>query len=155
AARGYAAEAAAAYARWGATTKLTRPSGIRFEPAVGNAMASVTRSSDSVAERVELSTILRAAQTLSAEIVLSSLLEKMMLLLIEHVGPERGCLFLVDAGQLRVAAASEGSAPPRTYSSARGSSMYDEPFAAASSVINYVRRTQKLVLLDDACSDDL
>ncbi|HKP58965.1 MAG TPA: AAA family ATPase [Polyangiales bacterium] len=153
--RGYAAEAAAAYARWGATTKLTRPSGIRIEPPFGSTAASVTRSSDSVAERVELSTILRAAQTLSAEIVLSSLLEKMMLLLIEHVGAERGCLFLVDAGQLRVAAASEASAPPRTYGLGRGASSYDEPFAAASSVINYVRRTQKLVLLDDACTDDL
>ncbi|HKU43542.1 MAG TPA: ATP-binding protein, partial [Polyangiales bacterium] len=151
AARGYANEAAAAYTRWGAANKLTRAAVARSDP--GLLDGSITHSTGMVAERVELATILRAAETLSGEVVLSNLLEKLMLLLVEHVGAERGCLFLLDGGQLRVAAASEPSKPPQTYG--LGGRDQRAPFEAASSVINFVRRTQKLVLLDDACKDDL
>lgn len=156
AARGYAAEASAAYLRWGALTKTPAVPSSRseaVEPRESPSTTSQTRTTDSIGERLELSTILRASETLSAEIVLPSLLEKLMLLLIEHMGAERGCLFLSDAGHLRVVASSEASAPPRAHGLARGA--LDETFAAAMSVINYVRRTQKRVLLDDACADEL
>jgi len=154
AARGYASEASAAYLRWGAATKATVPARAEaLESRQSIPEHSITRTADSTAERLELSTILRASQTLSAEIVLPSLLEKLMLLLIEHMGAQRGCLFLIDAGQLRVAASSETSASPRAYGLARGG--LEEAFPAAVSVINYVRRTQKRVLLDDACTDEL
>ncbi len=158
AARGYAAEAATAYARWGAHGKRVAghvPNDPVELTAAQAVQASLTHSSDAMAERVELATILRASQTLSAEIVLSSLLQKLMLLLIEHMGAARGCLYLVESGQLRAVVSSEALEKPRAYGFGRAGTSYDEPFEAASSVINYVRRTHKLVLLDDACADDL
>ena len=136
-----------AYARWGATSKVSAldqehprllPHAAAVHPARSGAAASV--KSDSV----DMVSVIKAARIVSDEAEYDKLLDRSMSVVTENAGAQRGLLLLVDqAGTLRVEGAADlaGSGPP--------------PADHASSVVDYCRRTGELVLLAEATRDDL
>jgi class 3 adenylate cyclase len=90
---------------------------------------------------------MKAAQTISGEIVLETLLEKLMRIVIENAGAQRGFLIMEEKGTL-VIKASAGVASDELHV------QQSTPVAGNSSIseaiINYVARTRESVVLNNA-----
>ena len=97
-AKAYMTQAYYTYIRWGAKAKVADlderyPDLIsRSTPVETNIfrVTQTTASSSTQAQSLDLSSILKASRTLSGEIVLSNLLDKMMRIVIENAGAKKG-----------------------------------------------------------------
>lgn len=94
---------------------------------------------------LDLLSVVKASQAISGEIVLSQLLAKLMQLLLENAGAERGCLLLEQDGDWRVMAAGDIDRPVHFPDAA----IADHP-AVCSAVVQYAARSGELVVLADA-----
>ncbi|HFQ92962.1 MAG TPA: GAF domain-containing protein, partial [Anaerolineae bacterium] len=147
----YLQQAYYGYSRWGAAAKAERL--VESYPAISlragesGAPSSLTltdsspisTSQSSAASLLDFASIIKASQALSGEIVLARLLARLMDLVIENAGARSGCLLLEEAGEWQPAAyggemTAEWTPPP--------------------AIINYVARSQKSVVLDDAAQSD-
>jgi PAS domain S-box-containing protein len=99
----------------------------------------------------DLSTVIRAAQTIAGEIELEKLLTNLMRITIENAGAERSCLILEHDGRPCVCAeGSLGASDVRLGDPIPLQAAQELPI----SLVNYVRRTLESVVLADAKSDD-
>lgn len=145
-ARTYIRQAYACYTTWGATRKakaLKKQYAPYFQgvPQVGSGSSGMVNL-DTVA-------MLKANQALSGEIVLSNLLERMMRILIENAGAERGAFIRHMEGELLVQAIG---------SIEEGIDLMDNQALETSvgvsqAIIHYVARTQEALVLADAGTD--
>ncbi|MCB0225377.1 MAG: PAS domain S-box protein, partial [Anaerolineae bacterium] len=156
----YLRDAHYAYQRWGAVAKV-KDMEQRYGPLLAGSLqrqpqyasSTISTSSSSPAQSLDIQTILKAAQTLAGEIVLPRLLEKMMRLMIENAGAEKGLLLLpyqerwyieaegtVDQAEVRVLQ----SIPLETVSGRSETPIISE------AVVNYVTHTQQSLVLNDA-----
>jgi len=150
----YLSEARACYASWGATTlvaMLERQYPALVPPATHapRGPETATSTTRTGTETLDLLSILKASQTLSGEIVLARLLERMMAIVLENAGAQRGILIVEKEGSFSIEA--EGlveASPPVVIRSVplEGSG------SAAESVVRYVARSREHVVLDDAAS---
>jgi predicted ATPase/signal transduction histidine kinase/tRNA A-37 threonylcarbamoyl transferase component Bud32 len=102
---------------------------------------------------LDLDTMLKAAQTISGEVVLERLLDKLQEVLIENAGAQRGLILLPHAGELYIEA-ERVAEPERT--GVRNAIPVQSPageLLCPVSVINYTTRTRQAVVLDDAQQD--
>lgn len=140
----YADEARSLYARWGASEKvraldeeLPAPHGGRATPA-----ATVLTS------ELDLESLHRAAETVSAEVVFERLLEKLIEVCVQAAGAQRVVLVLEEDGKPFVRA-SGGAAPPVV--------LERTPLAETSSLsrqaVEWVRVARAPLVLDDAGAD--
>ncbi|MEG4074758.1 ATP-binding sensor histidine kinase [Microcoleus sp. Pol14C2] len=158
----YLTEARYCYQRWGATAKaahleskyshlLTSGSILtNIETHKSTSSASTTNDSAGV---LDLTTAVKASQTLAGEIVLDKLLAKMMKIVIENAGGQTGFLILEKEGQWVIEASGSVDVD-------RVAVMQSIPidFVAddrevtllAVAVVNYVARTQESIVLNDA-----
>ncbi|MEP6485750.1 trifunctional serine/threonine-protein kinase/ATP-binding protein/sensor histidine kinase [Microcoleus vaginatus GB2-A3] len=158
----YLTEARYCYQRWGATAKaahleskyshlLTSGSiSTNIETHKSTSSASTTNDSAGV---LDLTTAVKASQTLAGEIVLDKLLAKMMKIVIENAGAQTGFLILEKDGQWVIEASGSVDVD-------RVAVMQSIPidFVAddrevtllAVAVVNYVARTQQSIVLNDA-----
>ena len=158
-ARSYMIEARYAYLRWGAAAKvqdlektypeLLSDATASNAPGILAGLTEVTTTSSDAAEALDLGSVLKSTQAMSSEIVLASLLEKLLNLTMENAGAQRGILILESDGKLLVEA--EMSVDDRE-TTVRQSTPLDNSTALSRSVVNYVARTEKPVVLDDAAS---
>ncbi|HEX5392235.1 MAG TPA: PocR ligand-binding domain-containing protein [Rhodocyclaceae bacterium] len=94
--------------------------------------------------------VVEATHTLSQEIRLEQLLQRLMHIVIENAGAEKGVLIQKSGGDLLVQARSVvGAGQVETMQNIP----VDRSGEAALSVVNYVARTQSPVVLGDACHD--
>lgn len=154
-ARYYLRDAHYSYQRWGARVKaealereypqfLARTDG-------GAPSATITTSGTTMSNVLDFSSVLKASQTISGEIVLGSLLSRMLMLVMENAGAQRGVLLLDGPAGLTIDAhgtAEDGitflqSVP--LAEAARGTAPL-----LPESVVNYVARTHESVVLNDA-----
>ena len=150
-ARSYLEEAHALYRRWGALAKVRHLE--QAHPGLLMHMVDRDRSvGPAVAaseQRLDIGTVIKASQTLSREIQLDKLLEKLMRLLIENAGAQKGLLLLQENGTMKVQARIEADeievlqGMPITESS-----------EMSLGVIHYVKRTQERIVLGDAEHDN-
>ena len=158
----YLKRADAGYRRWGAMAKVADleeqhpqllsqpPSGT---PSASSAVAE-TRDplSSTGSEALDYMTVVKAAQTLSSEVVLDQLLKKLMKIVIENAGAQKGFLVLEHDGQLAVEA--EGSVDPEDVI-LRQSTPLDSLETSSKNpmlskaIVNYVAESKEKVLLDD------
>jgi predicted ATPase/class 3 adenylate cyclase len=117
AARHYRQDAHDTYAKWGAATKVAAMEAehatLRVAPPMGS-VAPVTRgaigrtvrptSSTRQGEALDLVALVRAAQAIASEVVLSKLLRRLLGTVMEHAGAERAVLVLLEDGGPRVEA---------------------------------------------------
>lgn len=101
-------------------------------------------------EKLDVSTVIKASQAISGEIVLENLLSKMMRIAIENAGAEKGYLILLEGNKLLV----EAEASPGIETVAVLSSIPIENHQGLSvAVVNYVARTKEPLLLGDAAKE--
>jgi len=99
---------------------------------------------------LDLDSVTKAAQTLAGEIVLSTLLEKMMHTLIENAGAERGLLILDKEGQWVIEA--EGTFDVNEVTVLQSLPLENRlPFA----IVNYVARSHEPVVLANAMQEGI
>ncbi len=96
---------------------------------------------------LDFATVMKASLAISGEIVLDSLLEKLMRILLENAGAQTGCLIASKSGEFVVEAAGEVDGDVRVLSGAGLS------YAYPRSIVNFVDRTQQDIVLNDARSE--
>jgi predicted ATPase/signal transduction histidine kinase/tRNA A-37 threonylcarbamoyl transferase component Bud32 len=185
-AQNYLRDAHYRYQQWGAKAKvkdleerysqwlveMLATTGMRDMPTI------ITRLSTSIrlTEALDLATVTKASQAISGEIVLDKLLAKMMKIVIENAGAERGFLIMDKDGKWVIEA--EGaidkdevtvlqSIPIKrgeTFTKGgevfekagiNGISVEKEGISLPTTIINYVARTHENLVLNDAQRDSL
>jgi predicted ATPase/signal transduction histidine kinase len=141
-------EARTRYERWGAAGKV-RSIDEEF-PRLVEAPATAPTATFAVrAEQLDLVSVAKAAQAISGEIVLDALLPRLLTVVLEQGGAQRGVLLLARDGELSIDAEAtvvDGGVRARLLPST--------PLGATSAllpaaVVRYVRRTKERVILDD------
>lgn len=147
------------YSRWGAKAKvrdleerhsqlIERRSNFRSSDKNTSDVNPFIQTSDgSDSSRLDLTSVLKASQALSGEIILDQLLAKFMQILIENAGATQGYLILSTQGKLLIEA--EAAVNQETVKVLQSISVENNT-AVATSIINYVARTHETVVLHDA-----
>ncbi len=109
-------------------------------------------TSNSSSEALDLTTVIKASQILSSEIVLDKLLAKLMKILIENAGAQKGFLILETKGKLLIEA--EGAVERENVTVLQSIPVEDKAAVALpEAIINYVARTKESVVLNDAARE--
>ena len=150
-ARVYLQDARYGYLRWGADGKVRQLEQLHPDLRDAAVPASPITTIGAPAERLDVGTVLKAAQAVSSEIVLGELIKTLLRIAIQHAGAERGLLILFPGDEPRIAAEA---------TTGRGQVGVTLRHTAASpaelpeSVLHYVIRTQESVILDDASAQN-
>jgi predicted ATPase/serine phosphatase RsbU (regulator of sigma subunit) len=163
----YMIEAKYCYEKWGAAAKveqLEEKYPKLFESMVMNnstgnitgATISATRKAttkmstagNSGSSFLDVGTVLKATQTMSSEIEMEKLLSKMIKILIENAGAEKGALILSsNDGKLTIEAEAAASSNEVTVLK---SISVDDSKKLSAAIVRYVAKTSEIVILDDA-----
>jgi PAS domain S-box-containing protein len=145
-AHAYLRNARYGYLRWGADGKVRQLDDVyphlKEEAAVGP-----TGTIAASLEHLDLATVIKVSQAVSAEMVLEKLLDTMMRAAIEHAGAERALLVLSGEADHRLAAEATSSNETVTVR------VSDEPVDGSmlpETVLRYVLHTRESVVLNDA-----
>ena len=167
----YLTDAYYSYAHWGAKAKVQQLeekyadffSRLLVTPTPQSEITLTNRTTSSISRdgynALDLATVMKASQAISEEIVLEQLLHKLMQILMESAGAQKGFLLLrsqemssQDEGSLLLAA--EGQVEP--------DQVIVLPFTHVSknsdlpiSLINYVQRTKEIIVLNKAPNEGL
>ena len=154
----YLVKACNAYNRWGAAARVNEMKkkypylldreNIKAQEAMAQAEESYRLTLNSV-EALDLFTIIKASQAISGEIVLGSLLEKMMRIIMENAGAEKAILLLMNEGQLLVEARGEINSEKIAVLESIPVNEYPD---IAASVVHYVARSRQTLILGDAAA---
>jgi predicted ATPase/signal transduction histidine kinase len=148
------------YTRWGATAKVQALESEYPQILVGathrteskGTTKSVTTTGGST-QSLDLSTVIKASQTLTSEIVLGKLLSKLMKIAIENAGAQKGFLILDNNGKWVIEAKGVvgkdevnvmHSIPVDTVDTSTGVPLI------STAILNFVTHTQENVVLNDA-----
>lgn len=157
-------EARYCYLRWGAKAKgneleekypqvFEYPLSERIPiTSTGASHASITSTTDSRTSQLDVQTVVKATQEISGEILVDRLLEKLMRIVLENAGAERGYLALVEKGQpvLRVSGTPEGVEVRLADAAPHATAEH-----LAMNVVRYTARTLETVVVADASHDKL
>ncbi|OQW90781.1 MAG: hypothetical protein BWK78_06200, partial [Thiotrichaceae bacterium IS1] len=122
------------------TTSVTTTSA---DIALSTARVGATRLATST-DWLDLTSVMKAAQTLSDEMVLENLLTKMMHTVLENAGAQRGVLILEDHGQWVIQA--EITVQPETVTVLQALPLVGQ---VPTTLLNYVIRTKQSLVLAD------
>ncbi len=158
-ARAYMAEARYAYLRWGATAKVRDIDAVFPEllsafaapapSAFPAGSTDVTTTSSDSTEVLDLASVLKSTQAMSGEIVLDTLLKKLLDIMMENAGAQRGFLVL-DVGDRLLVEAEASVDQEKTV--VHQSTPLDRSDGLSRSIVNYVARTRSEIVLDDAAN---
>ncbi|MBE9040884.1 GAF domain-containing protein, partial [Oscillatoriales cyanobacterium LEGE 11467] len=160
----YLKEARQSYAFWGANRKVAAL--VREYPQLGiswrDAAKTASDGNSSIPLRVastflghqtdtlDFATVMKSTQALSSEILLEGLLDSLMKIVLENAGAQMGFLIFVQGDRLTIEVA--GSVELDRVA-VRYSLPVEESHQLPVSIVNYVARTQKSIVLNDAASD--
>ncbi len=144
------------YKVWGAISKTKQleklyPQFMQVESRRFLNQTHVTTNTGMISTTLDLTSVIKASQIISGEIVLETLLQKMMQIILENAGAERGILLLqadnqwliqglVTKDDIQVSQALPISAPKAQQA----------PFLLSHAIIHYVARTRESVVLHEA-----
>lgn len=147
----YLQRARRCYERWGALSKV-RQLDARYPHLRASTAALLSARPFTPAAQLDVQTVDKASQTLSTEMALPSLLEKLMRLALEHAGAERGLLILLREDEPYVEAeARTGAGLVEVLVRGTHVTGSDLPL----STLKFVLRTRAQVVLDDASAQGL
>jgi len=149
----YMIEAYYCYVQWGATAKVTHLE-TRYPQLLAPIQRGIktTKTTASVTttgsgSNLDITTVMKASQAISGEIMLDKLMSSLMKILMESAGAERGYLILSSQGKLLIEAEAKIDDNPVTVLQSIEVENCQE---LSSAIVNYVARTQESVVLDDA-----
>ncbi|MCP9234860.1 AAA family ATPase [Lewinella sp. JB7] len=99
---------------------------------------------------LDLASLLKASQILSGEIVLSNLIAKLLPLVIENAGAERGYLLSIARQQFTLLARAQVNDTVEIYDADSGSNTHRLPFE----ILHYVLNSRAYLVLQDATRSD-
>jgi PAS domain S-box-containing protein len=145
----YFLQARSGYVRWGAEAKVNQldrqyPQLQREKP-----LGSSTSMIAVPVEHLDLATVIDVSQSVSGELVLDKLIDRLMRAAIEHAGAQRGLLINPRNDELRIEAEATTRGGDLTVNLGGGA---DPAAALPESLVKYVMRTQETVILDNALS---
>jgi PAS domain S-box-containing protein len=150
-ARAYLREARRCYLRWGASGKVRQLEQLHPHLRDAPVPTSPTTTIGAPVERLDVGTVLKAAQAVSGEIVLDELIKTLLRIAVEHAGAERGLLILLPGDEPRIAAeATTGRGQVEVMLRQTAVSPAELP----ESVLHTVIRTRESVILDDALAQN-
>lgn len=141
----YLKTAQGAYASWGAEAKVKQ---IEARLLADSLSSSYPACLGAGPEKLDFLSIVKASQAISGEIVFDKLLHTLMQAVIENAGAQRGCLLLINAETLVLAA--DARVEQNTVCIQLYRQAYDLETTLPASVLNYVRRCHQTVVLADA-----
>ncbi|MEG5060355.1 AAA family ATPase [Microcoleus sp. A2-C5] len=160
----YLTHAYYAYASWGSKAKiedlekcypqllapiLNQKTSLKTGETIAKMMTeTVTPSSSSVSEVLDLATVIKASQSLSGEINLDKLLFTLMQVMMENAGAEKGSMILIEGDSFFIAAQCV-SGKSCNLKSTHVLDSNEIPIA----IINYVSRTQETWVINDATTE--
>ncbi|MBU0991790.1 MAG: diguanylate cyclase [Proteobacteria bacterium] len=151
----YMTDAYSTYAKMGATAVMKSleedyPNLITSSVKDSYGLASEQTKTGTVFELIDISTVTKASQTISGEIVLSKLLVKMIQIAMENAGAQKGVIILKDKDKLLV----EAEAVLGKKEVAVLQSIPIENHQGLSmSIVHYVARTNETLILSDATNE--
>lgn len=163
----YLRKARYAYQQWGAQTKVNDlenryPSlrALAAQSSSGTTTITSTTQMAGASDLLDLNSVVKASQAISGEIVLDNLLSKLMDTAMENAGAQRGVLVLEQDGQWVIEAegtiedgelmTANGGGQPHTHFSTLHAHLPINNTLLPLSIIYYVGRTHKSVVLNDA-----
>jgi PAS domain S-box-containing protein len=150
-ARVYLQDARYGYLRWGADGKVRQLDEMYLHLREEAPARAPTDTIGAPVEHLDLATVIKVSQAVSGEIVLETLIDTLMRMAIEQAGAERGLLILPRGAEPWI------EAEARIGDDAVIVHMRDQPVTASvlpESVLHYVVRTRKAVILDDAAGEN-
>ncbi|WP_154071670.1 trifunctional serine/threonine-protein kinase/ATP-binding protein/sensor histidine kinase [Bradyrhizobium lablabi] len=149
--RAYLQDARHSYLRWGADGKVRQLDEMYPHLRDAPVPASPTTTIGAPVERLDVGTVLKAAQAVSGEIVLGELIKTLLRIAVEHAGAERGLLILFQGDEPQIAAeATTGRGQVEVTLRQTAASPAELP----ESVLHTVIRTRQSVILDDASAQN-
>ena len=148
-ARAYLCDARYCYQRWGADGKVRQLDELFPQLSEEKQPARGAGTIGAPVEHLDLRTVIKVSQAVSAEMDVDKLIDTVMRAAIEHAGATRGLLILSrrDGQQMEAEAKTIGDKVlVQRKEAALG--------ALPQSIINYVVRTQEFVILDDASTQN-
>ncbi|MDJ0677411.1 MAG: AAA family ATPase [Calothrix sp. MO_167.B42] len=160
-ARHYLKDAHYTYQRWGAVAKVKHLEArypqllatVSTDKTSDSLNSPVTDSSQTTSTALDVHSILKASQTISGEIIPQKLLEKLVIIMIENAGAEKGLLILNRQGNWVIEAEGVVDGDQITTLQSLPINSVDSTSQnplLSSAIINYVVRTQENVVLNDA-----
>ena len=119
--------------------------------------SSTTTMGNDTTSNLDVHTIIKATQALSSEVVLDSLLKKMMSVVIENAGAEKGLFILHRENKWKIVAEANVNIPEIESMQAIPIEMVDglsDNPKLSSEVVYYVIRTRKNVVISDAAREN-
>ncbi|MDJ1184600.1 diguanylate cyclase domain-containing protein [Roseofilum casamattae] len=152
----YIQEAYQGYQQWGASAIVSRleidyfillhPILDRCQP-TPNTSNPPSTSTTQVPSELDLASALKASRAISEEIELDTLLSKLMQIIVENAGADRGILILNNGGTWEMAALCNQGICNRL------TTTLDRHTIIPTSIINTVKRTQRTILIDSLDED--
>ena len=145
------------YSQWGAKAKVTALETeypqlrVRTTDKTGT-KRTITTTTGSNGEVLDLTTVIKASQALAGEIVLEKLLAKLMQFAIENAGAQKGYLILVNHNKLTIEAGREVGKEEVTVLQSQS---VETTTILPQGIINYAMRTQEDLVLSDAANQGL
>lgn len=139
------------YLRWGADAKVSQLDQMHPHLRAEEVTTSPIGTIGAPLEQLDLATVMKVSQTVSAEMVLERLLDTLMRTAIEHAGAERGLLILAHSGGFRIEAEAT-TVRDTVLVSVKPSEV--SGVLLPQSIFRYVVRTKESVLLHDASADE-
>ena len=158
-AQGYLLEAIRAYGSWEAIAKVRQLE--KWAAATGLLLPSVIADSaaaDGTVERdaartgaLDLKALCKTSQIIAGEYTLKDLLRELMVIALDVGGAQRGVIILREGGSLKVRLVGEGQSATDVIDS----EVVDHGLYASPSVVNFVARTGRDIIIEDASADSV
>jgi len=137
------------YSHWGARAK-TRDLEEKYPQLRDHSIRSAP-AANLISSQLDACAVIKASQAISGEIEFQSLLNRIMIIMMENTGAQNGALILERNGGLRVVCEVKGLNEATVVTP-------DVPLESAVNVspaiVNYAMRTGEIVVLDDAAADE-
>ncbi len=160
-AKPYLQDAYYCFIQWGATVKANRlkeryPEHLSSQvfntnTTIQKSTTKGIRTTTSGTAVLDIQTIMKASQTLSGEVVLEKLLKKLMAILIENAGAQRGLFILNKNNEFFIEV--EGHINQQETKALHSLLLKENSEHAAMRIVNYVVRTKEDIVLNNAQDD--
>src|SRR5499427_5309053 len=147
----YLGNARRGYLRWGADGKVRQLDQLHPRLRQDERSPGSTGTIEAPVEQLELATVIKVSQAVSAEMVLEKLIDKLMRSAIEQAGAERGLLITPRGEELHIDAEATTRGEDVNVQLREGAYT---PAMLPEALVRYAMRTQETVILDDASSQN-